>query len=264
MAFLDRGDGRIWWEIDGTGPPVLLIMGLASPSDMWFRLVPVLAPRYRTIRFDNRGVGRTGVPPGPYPIELLAADAAAVLDAAGESRAHVIGQSLGGLIAQELALTSPEKVRSLVLISSDPGGPHAVETEAHRRVQVGAEPPPPEILIPLLYSPTTPEERIEENLKVLLQNPTPPEGAWNQIAGMRMYAGTYPRLGQIDQPTLIIHGTADRMVDPRNAKLLARGIPSARLELLEGAGHSVAADQPERFTELIVGFLDAQSADDHT
>jgi pimeloyl-ACP methyl ester carboxylesterase len=99
---------------------------------------------------------------------------------------------------------------------------------------------------------------------ILLQNPTPPEGAWNQIAGMRAYAGTYPQLGQIDQPTLIIHGTTDRMVDPRNAELLARGIPSARLELLEGAGHSLAADQPERLTELIVGFLDAISADDHT
>jgi pimeloyl-ACP methyl ester carboxylesterase len=81
---------------------------------------------------------------------------------------------------------------------------------------------------------------------------------------MRSYAGTYPRLGQINQPTLILHGTADLLVDLRNAELLARGIPSARLELLDGAGHSLATDQPERYSELIVDFLDAVSTGDLT
>jgi pimeloyl-ACP methyl ester carboxylesterase len=264
MALLDRGDAQIWWEADGTGPPVLLIMGLGSPSDMWFRVAPVLTPRYRTIRFDNRGVGRTGVPPGPYSIELMAADAAAVLDAAGGSSAHVIGASLGGLIAQELALTHPQTVRSLVLTSTDPGCPDMVETDAHRRIDVGVEPPPPEVLIPLLHAPTTPRERIEESLKVLLQHPASPEGLYNQIAAMRSYAGTYSRLGQINQPTLVLHGTADRLVDPRNAELLARRIPSARLELLEGAGHSLVTDQPERYSELIIRFLDRISTGDPT
>jgi pimeloyl-ACP methyl ester carboxylesterase len=259
MALLDRGDARIWWEAEGSGPPVLLIMGLGSPADLWFRVMPVLSPRYRTIRFDNRGVGRTGVLPGPSSIELMAADAAAVLDAAGESSAHVVGASLGGLIAQELALTEPDRVRFLVLTSTDPGGPDAVETDAHLRVEVGVEPPPPEVLASLLYAQTTPRERIQENLQVLLRHPTSPEGMNHQIAAMRSYAGTYSRLARIQQPTLILHGTADLMVDPGNAEHLARGIPSARLELLDGAGHSLHTDQAERYAELIVEFLDRVS-----
>lgn len=260
MEFVDRGDVKIWWEAEGSGPPVLLIMGLASSSDMWFRLVPVLAPRYRTIRFDNRGVGRTGVSPGPYSIELMAADAAAVLDAAGEAGAHVVGASLGGLIAQELALSFPQKVRSLVLACTDPGGPEAVETEAHRRLGAVEERPSPETLVPLLYSPTASRQRIEEDLEVRFRHPAEPDGVANQIAGLRAYAGSYRRLGQIRVRTLILHGTADQLVDPRNAELLARGIPHARLELFEGGGHVFAAEQPARFTQLVSDFLDDVTA----
>jgi hypothetical protein len=132
-----------------------------------------------------------------------------------------------GLSPRSSRSSTREAVRFLVLTSTDPSGPHAVETEAHRRMQVGVEPPPPEVLLPLLYSRATPREHIEESLKVLLRHPTSPEGVYHQIAALRSYTGTYSQLGKINQTTLILHGSADLMVDPGNAELLARGIPSA-------------------------------------
>jgi 3-oxoadipate enol-lactonase len=245
MSFVDRKDAQIWWEAEGSGPPVLLIPGLGASSDIWYRLLPVLTARYRAIRLDNRGTGRTGVPPGPYPVELMADDAAAVLDAAGETSAHVIGASLGGLIAQELTLAHPGKVRSLVLACTNPGGPEAVHTEDRQQLMSGGEPPP--------------REQIDEDIKMRMRHPTTPQGRQNQVAGILAYAGSYRRLGQVDVPTLIMHGTADRLADPRNAKVLARGIPHARLELLEGAGHILITDEPQRSAELILGFLDQAS-----
>src|SRR6202044_4172980 len=96
---------------------------------MWHRTRPTLAAHYQTIALDNRGIGRSDVPPGPYPIALMASDAAAVLDAAGVESAHLFGVSMGGMIAQEFALQYPKRVRSLVLGCTASGGPHAVQAE---------------------------------------------------------------------------------------------------------------------------------------
>ena len=122
---LAQTDGaQLHYEIAGKGDPVLLIMGLGMASTAWWRTVPVLAKRLRVITFDNRGAGRSDAPRGPYTLRQLAADAVAVLDAAGEERAHVYGFSLGGMIAQELALRHPERVSKLVLGATTPGGRH--------------------------------------------------------------------------------------------------------------------------------------------
>src|SRR5882672_6274017 len=129
MAFVNNQEAKMYWDEQGEGEPVLLIMGLGYPSVMWFRTRPLLAARYRTIAFDNRGVGRSDMPPGPYPIALMAADAAAVLDASGFESAHVYGVSMGGMIAQEFALQYPKRVRSLILGCTAAGGPHAVKAE---------------------------------------------------------------------------------------------------------------------------------------
>ncbi|MGD0932289.1 MAG: alpha/beta hydrolase, partial [Candidatus Korobacteraceae bacterium] len=103
---------RIHWEESGAGDPLLLIMGLGYSHEMWHRTRPAMAEHYRTIVYDNRGVGKSDLPPGPYPIAQMADDAAAVLDAAGVELAHVYGISMGGMIAQELALKHPARVRS--------------------------------------------------------------------------------------------------------------------------------------------------------
>src|SRR5580658_3599827 len=129
MPFIENQGARIYWDERSVGEPVLLIMGLGYPSDMWWRVRPVLDGRYRTIVLDNRGAGRSDVPPGPYPIALMAADAVAVLDAAGVESAHVFGISMGGMIAQEFALQYPTRVRSLILGCTAAGGPTAVRAE---------------------------------------------------------------------------------------------------------------------------------------
>src|SRR5437762_5246418 len=129
MPFINNQGARIYWDEQGVGEHVLLIMGLGYASAMWYRTRPLLAARYRTIALDNRGVGRSDTPPGPYPIGLMASDAAAVLDAGGIESAHVYGVSMGGMIAQEFTLQYPERVRSLILGCTASGGPHVVRAE---------------------------------------------------------------------------------------------------------------------------------------
>src|SRR5260370_11954819 len=107
MPFITNQGAKIYWDEQGKGEPVLLIMGLGYPSDMWHRTRPVLAAKYRTIALDNRGVGRSEMPHGPYPIDLMASDAVAVLDPAGADSAHVFGVSMGGMIAPGLPLRNP-------------------------------------------------------------------------------------------------------------------------------------------------------------
>src|SRR5215813_4154182 len=127
MPHTTSSDGaRIHYEVHGSGQPVLLIMGLGSNAYGWYRTIPWLSPHYEVIAFDNRGTGRSDVPEGAYSIAQMAADAAAVVDAAGERTAHVCGASLGGMIAQGFAAAYPERLRSLMLICTTPGGAHSV------------------------------------------------------------------------------------------------------------------------------------------
>jgi pimeloyl-ACP methyl ester carboxylesterase len=145
MPFAERDGVRLYWEEAGSGDPVLLIMGLGMNATGWWRTIPVLAEHHRVLAFDNRGVGRSDRPPGPYSVPMLADDAAAVLAAAGVESAHVYGISLGGMIAQEVALRHGARVRGLVLGATTAGGalgvPAAEETLAffRRRGQMPAE-----------------------------------------------------------------------------------------------------------------------------
>lgn len=263
MPTVDRGDAVLWWDEEGQGEPVLLIMGLGYSSDMWFRLLPDLSARYRTLRFDNRGVGRTGVPPGPYTVETMAADAVAVLDAAGVDRAHVVGASMGGLIAQEVALSHGDRVRSLVLGCTGPGGEEMVPAEPAAlemimaRATMSAE-EAAEVAIPFVYAASTTREAIDEDFRVRMEIPTSPEGYTNQVMGVTGWGGSYGRLTQIDVPTLVLHGTADRLVNPENARVLAEAIPGAELVLLEDASHVFFTDQPEAAAKTILSFLERQ------
>ena len=115
MAYVVSSGVKLFWEEEGSGEPILMIMGLSFTLDMWFRVRPALSKRYRLILFDNRGVGRSETPRGPYSIRQMAEDAVAVMNAAGVPSAYVMGASMGGMIAQELALRHPERVRALML-----------------------------------------------------------------------------------------------------------------------------------------------------
>src|ERR1700685_1748981 len=171
MSCVENKGVKIFWDQLGQGEPILLIMGLGWASAMWHRSRPLLAGRYQTIALDNRGVGRSDLPAGPYPIGLMASDAAAVLDAAEIESAHVFGISMGGMIAQEFALQYPKRVRSLILGCTAAGGPTAVraEPEAIQMLMTRDKMSPEqaaEAPVPFIYDSTTPRERIDEDIAI--------------------------------------------------------------------------------------------------
>jgi pimeloyl-ACP methyl ester carboxylesterase len=264
LSFICNQGAQIYWDEQGEGQPVLLIMGLGYPSDMWYRTRSLLADRYRTIALDNRGVGRSDLPPGPYPIALMASDAAAVLDAAGFESAHIYGVSMGGMIAQEFALQYPERVRSLILGCTASGGPHVVkaEPEVIQLLMARGNLSPAEAveaLIPFIYDAATARERIDEDLAMRRDWFPKPEAYMAQLQGILSWEA-YSRLDQISAPTLVIHGLSDRLIPAGNGKLIADRIPGAKLVLLPHASHIYSTDQTEAAHEVIMEFLAAQAA----
>lgn len=261
MPRVIRDGVALWWAARGSGQPVLLIAGLGYSSDMWWRLLPDLSARHRTVRFDNRGVGRTGVcPPGPHRLEVMADDAAAVLQAAGVDSAHVVGISMGGTIAQELALRHPERVRSLVLAATSCNGAEAVPLDdAAARLMLNRVGMPvaeaARAAVPFVYAPDTPRSRVEEDIAVRLLWPTEPAGYAAQLRGIGAHGGTRGRLDRVAVPTLVLHGAQDRLVPPANAQVIAGAIAGARLVILDGASHLLLTDQPDRTRDLLLGWL---------
>jgi pimeloyl-ACP methyl ester carboxylesterase len=225
-------------------------MGLGMNATGWWRTVPVLAGAgLRVLVFDNRGVGRSDRPPGPYSIAGMARDAVAVLDAAGLERAHIYGISLGGMIAQEIALAHPERVARLVLGATTPGGPHATAADAatlaffHRRGEMPAE----EAVwasVPYNYSSRTRAEhgeRIAGDIAQRLRFPIEAEPYGAQLAAALGH-DAHDRLATITAPTLVVHGSEDLMVPPANGRLLAEQIPGAEFIKLAGAAHLYPTD----------------------
>jgi 3-oxoadipate enol-lactonase len=263
VPFIERPDtARIAWESDGPedAPAVLLVMGLAYPAAMWFRLVPALAEGYRVIRVDNRGAGRTGdVPGAPYTVETMAADCLAVLDAADVDTAHIVGISMGGLIAQEIVLTASERVRSLCLIATHPGIAHAVTNpQAMAMLMQRGQMTPQEAAeasIPYNYAPETPRERIEEDWAVRFPLAATNEGYLGQVVGSSRWDG-YDRMEGITAPTLVIHGELDALVPPENGRIISGRIPGAELVMIPNANHVLMTDQPGHVSTVLVEWLD--------
>lgn len=260
MAYVLNGGTRLYWNQQGSGPPVLMIMGLSFTSEMWFRILPSIADRHRTIVFDNRGMGRSAVPGGPYTMARMASDARSVLDAAGVESAHVVGASMGGMIAQELALRYPKRVRSLILGCTTSRGLFGKWPEFNQgpRQWGGDRMERERSLRNLLYARATPDQLIEEDIRVRCGCAWSYKGFLNQFAGILLWS-SYRRLPQIQVPTLVVHGDEDRLVPPENGRVLASRIRGARFELLRGAGHVLVTDQPERSIELIQSFLGEQA-----
>ena len=262
MPYARNGSLRVYYESAGQGPPVLLIMGQGLSLEAGWRTVEALSSRFRVISFDNRDMGRSDRALLPYVVPQLARDAIAVLDAAREPRAHVYGISLGGMIAQEVALRHRDRVLSLVLGATSPGGPHAVPMDARvltffaRVGAMGAE-EAEWAAVPYSYGRRTRRQhgdRIAEDIARRLEHSPDTIAYLHQVAAAAAHS-TQARLGEITAPTLVVHGAQDKLQAARNAQLLASGIRDAELAIWPDAGHVYVTDEPEADV-AVARFLD--------
>ena len=247
---------NVKWESHGDGKPLLLVQGLGYGRWGWDPIVPALAERHRVLTFDNRGIGESDKPEGPYTARQMADDALQVLDEAGAERADVVGASLGGMIAQELAVLAPERVDRLVLCCTALRSDAFPFPEATVRLMGEAATLAPEValrrFVENALGSSPPQELVDRIFALRVANPPDPAGWQAQAAAGTTFAGVE---GEIRQPTLVLHGTEDDVVDVRHAGLLAEHIPGARVELIPGAGHLFFWEKPEESVALIEGFL---------
>jgi 3-oxoadipate enol-lactonase len=253
-----NGGVRIAYEVRGSGDPLLLMQGLGYGRWGWEPVVDAFADEFRVLFYDNRGIGESDVPPGPYTARQLAEDAVAVLDAEGVEQTDVVGTSLGGMAAQELAIGFPERVNRLVLACTTPGGltSHPMPQQTVE-LMLSAPTLPPETalrrFVENALAPGAPEELVERILALRLANPFDPKG-WQAQAAAGAAFDALDRLSRIQAPTLVVTGTEDVVVDPRNSELLAERIPAARLERTPG-GHLFFWEDPDRLVTLVKEFL---------
>lgn len=250
MPLIDRGRHHIHYEAlgDPARPPVLLVMGFALSSRAWDRLPRLLARDFHVLSFDNVGTGRSARRGIAYRMRDLAADAAAVLDHEGVRSAHVFGISMGGMIAQELAIRHPERVRSLVLgctfASWLRGEAPSLGTKLDLALmQLGFASPAriARVLVSADWHAENPG-RIVHWLQKAEQ--TALRFATAQVFAITRHH-TLDRLAHIRAPTLVLTGTADRLVPPANSEVLVRSIPGAKLRLIHGAGHVFPLEREE-------------------
>ncbi len=250
---------RIAWERRGVGPPLVLVHGLGYARWGWEPVADPLAAHFEVVLLDNRGIGESEAPPGPYRVPDMAEDVVRVLDEAGIARAHLLGTSLGGMIAQEIALKAPERMEKVVLVCTTPGGPKAAPMP-DVTIRLIAEAPTLDPLVALrkfvenALAPGTPEELIERIVAHRLRTAQPLE-AWLAQAAAGQAFDAWDRLPGLEAPVLVLHGTDDVVVDPANATLLVSRILGARLEWFPGCGHLLFWEQPGRFVEIVGEFL---------
>lgn len=264
MPFAIINKVRMHYEVYGTGDPVLMINGLSGPAVNWQLQVRDLAPHFQVITFDNRGVGETDLPPDPmYTTGQMADDAAAVLRHLKIKRAHVVGASMGGTIAQELALRHRNLVRSLTLactwVEADGRFLSAVQSFVALAYRVPVEERYRSVLYPWLFTPAFLGDRaaVEAALQRALAYPhqTKAEAVERQARGIFAWNGTRTtRIGAIRVPTLVLVGRDDILTPPAFARAVARRIRRARVSILPG-GHAFFIEHAPLFNRAILRFL---------
>jgi 3-oxoadipate enol-lactonase len=261
MPYAVARDGtRIYWKVVGParGVPLVLIMGMGWDMSGWKLLLPHLEG-FRTLLIDNRGTGRSDKPDTPYSIKQMAADVVRCMNAAGMDSAHVYGASLGSMIAQELTLSYPARVRSLILGCPSPGIIALPASPRWLRLVLGRQRHTPEEAFMraarLLYGvslkqhPEAVEEVMRRRLKVRLS----PVGVRRQFEAVLRWS-SLRRLPTIGVPTLVIHGDHDRLIPIGNGRIIARLVPGARLHVFKGAGHVYGTDHPDEHLRVITEF----------
>ncbi len=260
------GDIEMYYMEAGAGQPLVLIMGFGGDHAAWGFQLGAFAERYRVIAFDNRGAGQTDAPDRPCTIPLMADDTLGLMDALSIDRAHLLGVSMGGMIAQELALAHPHRVRSLHLgcTLARPDGYSRARGAAWTEIRTGLSPEAAlRAIFPWLFAPSTYNERpefVEQLLQKALANPYRQSltGFLRQRSAIEAH-DTLGRLGAIRSPTLVSVGEDDILAPPRFSRELATRIPGAELRIVEGAGHVYFWERPETFNALCLDFLARQT-----
>lgn len=259
---------NLYYELHGSGEPLVLIAGLGYDGWMWHKMIMGLAEQFQVISFDNRGVGQSDKPAGPYTARMLAADTLGMLDDFGIDKAHIVGHSMGGFIAQAIAVEHPERVDKLVLSATNFGGPHHVPiTPEAMAVLTDLSGDPIERLrrgIAISCAPGFADKNpqlIEEWVGYRVQHPIDPVGYQAQLAiGLSLIpeaASFEHKLSAVRAPALILFGEQDKVVPPGNAELLASRIPGSQIAILPNAGHFFPFEVPDEANRVITPFLKA-------
>lgn len=252
---------ELFYDIQGTGEPLLLIAGFMCDHIYWSLLMPSLVKQYQVIRLDNRGIGQSSAPNSPYTIKQMASDTAALLAHLGINSLHVAGHSMGGQIAQELVLAYPEKVCTLMLLSSWAKGdarfyavietwgdlPQTLDLKLYEKVVL------PWIFTHEFYSSPG---AIEQIIKMAVNYPFPPtaHGLYHQSRAI-LKSNTQNLLKNIHCPTLILVGHEDILTPVKFDQELAQGIPHAEQVVLERGGHGFLIESPDAVAQVMLNFL---------
>ncbi len=256
----------IHYEIHGEGFPLILIRGFGSNADHWYCQVPAFSKRFRTVVFDNRGIGRSDKPGGLYSIADMSEDTVGLMDALNIECAHVLGISMGGMIAQEVALRNPSRVNGLVLACTHCGGSHTIRSrketaEIFSRFASTGSPEDGTKMAGCLFTQKTIRERpeiVSRYREVSSRFPVEPDVLSRQLQAIYGHE-TWKRLHEIKNPTLIITGGDDVLIPPENSRTLAERISGAKLEVISGCGHQLILEEDEVFNNRVIEFLTAVS-----
>ena len=259
MATARVGQHELHYVQRGAGEPLLLIQGLSGNHLHWREdFLTELERDFEVTAYDNRGMGRSGRVEGSFTIADLAEDALGLMDAIGLDRAHVLGISMGGMIAQELALRAPQRLLTLTLGCTNAGGPRSTPSNPDvfrplveammRRDRDAAIRASWEMNVSKAFA--AKEQAWQEHRRLATELPAPAPVIMEQLRAAAVH-DVAEHLGRIEAPTLVIHGTEDVVIEPDNSRVIAAAIPDARLELLEGVGHMFWVEQPERSAQLI-------------
>ena len=253
---------NLYYEVHGSGYPLILIRGLGSNADHWYCQLPAFSPHFSVVVFDNRGIARSDVLDEAFTISTMADDTVLLMDVLGIAKAHILGISMGGMIAQEIALKYGHMVNGLILACTHCGGLHAVQPASYilkdlseflfTRTQEAAPK-----AIKALFSDRT----IQQNSEVIqsygeVSTRFPPTShiLEHQIDAIQKH-DTWENLTRIQNPTLVIVGSEDALIPPENSRILSERIPHARLQVIEKVGHQLFIEEPDACNRAVLDFL---------
>jgi 3-oxoadipate enol-lactonase len=266
-----RANGQeLYFEVHGEGPPLVMVMGIGYDATLWtLAQVPALSQRFQVVIFDNRDVGRSSKAAAPYTIADMADDVAGLMDALAIKRAHLLGLSMGGMIAQEFALRHAHRLHRLVLSGCGAAPARAAFDPIRTWNWVKANDKSGEVFacqqFTWLFSTAFLRngEAVQRTIGMLKSNPNPvgPEAYNRQAQAYLRYDGL-DRLADVKSPTLVIVGEQDRLTPPWVCREVAARIPGSRFEIItgEGSSHVVPIERPDEFNQLVMGFLASEPA----